>query len=217
MMVKRYLFLVLITPILLILACKEQSPNDIYKEIPAKFNHVFTRIRTLSDTSIISVNSSGGLLDQLTLFSNPSQKVYTSMFADYGIPGAEGQQFYLEYYKQTLDPVLYRFYNIKYSIDFLNRSSLVAKPQDPENYYATISVQGNEIFKLGLLNSTIITIYPYELYTNYTIDGKIYADVYSLNITDASGTNSITKVFFTLADGVLQFETNANEIFNIHL
>ncbi len=214
-MFKRYLILYI--SILFILACKEQGPNDIYKDIPTKYNHIFTKIRALNDSSTINIISSKGLIDQLSFNSNHTQKKYVNMFTDYGIPGAEDQRFYFQYYNQTFEPVLYRFYNIEYSINFFNRYNSLIEPQNPENYFASIFIEGNEIFKLSLLNSSVITNYPYEILSNYTIEGKIYSDVYSLNIMDASGANAITKVYFTLTEGVLQFETNANEIFYIHL
>ncbi len=103
-----------------IISCKEDNRNPIYKDIPAKYNHIFKKLRSLNNTSIISVVSSNGLIDQLNLSPYSTDKKYVSMFSNYGIPGAEDQQFFLEYYHQTFVPVLYQFYEINYSIDFLN-------------------------------------------------------------------------------------------------
>lgn len=209
--------LVLFISCILLLSCKEQNINPIYKDIPAKYNHVFNKLRSLTDTSVISVKNNTGLSDQLLLTSYSSEKKYLVMFRNYAVPGNEDQQYFLEYYSQVFTPSIYQFYNIHYSIDFLYRNTYEADTQDPENYYAEINVQNKNIFNISLLNSTIISDFPYELLSNYTVDGIEYNDVYSLNITDASKTNDIKRVFFTLSEGIIKFETMANEIFTIRI
>jgi hypothetical protein len=199
------------------LSCEEKEVEPYYKAIPAKFDWVFKDLRSLTDTTVIEVISSDGLNDELVLSNYDKEKKYFQMLTKTEVPGAEKQEIYLEYSYLEFNPALYQFYNIKYSIDFLDRRDIATNAENPEDYYAKITIQNKILFKYSLLKSTFITEYNYEVLNNYMVNGFTYDTVYRFDINDAFGMNGIRKVYLSLEKGVLQFETNSNVIYNVNL
>ncbi len=199
-------------------SCEEQRPEPIYKGIPTRFNYVFENIRSLDENSTISVSSSTGLSDRLELTVNPQHKSYRNLYSSYNVPGIDTNNYFVEYYSQTLIPSLYNFYNFNYRIDFdRSENSYYLDPQDSEKLNAIFDHSNVEIFNYDLTDNSIISKYPYEVLTNLTLNAVTYSVVYKITNPSPTSSSKIKIYYFTLSHGVIRFETISNEIFDISI
>lgn len=211
---KLYLLLFLVC----FFSCEEQRPEPIYKSIPTKFNYVFGNIRSLNENSIISVSSSTGLSDRLELTVNPEIKLYRNIYSRYNVPGIDTNNYFVEYFSQTLKPSLYNFYNFNYRIDFDRTENYYSiDAQDSENLNAIFDHNNVEIFNYDLIDNSIFSKYPYEVLTNLTLNSNTYPIIYKITNPSPTSSSKIKIYYFTLSHGVIRFETISNEIFDISI
>ncbi len=193
---------------------EEEEIKDVYLTIPVEYSHVIKPIRALNANDIIQVKSNNGLLDQLICKYNTSEINYKLLKKII----KEDDRFYSVYtqdFDQYLQPDLYNFYNIRYSINYNRLSTFVE--YNPLDFCLSVQLNQDELFKINLIDSTIFTSVLHTDLGNEMLDSVQYSHLYKFELPFIQFKNEdIKTVYFDMQKGIVRFDKYTGEIFYLN-
>ncbi len=185
--------------------------NNVYIEIPKKYDFVISRIRNYKESELINVNSVSGLKDQLTVRLPNVQNGYTLLIRNKKSEKLY-QDVYFKSFRQILSPNFYQFYDIEYLIS--QNVNSTADSYDSLDYFVSASLNSNLLFNINLKDSTVVTTHTITDLGKTRLDSVDYTHLYKIDLLYKYPENKTFKtVFFDMEKGIIRFETFSNELF----
>jgi hypothetical protein len=189
----------------------EAEINNIYINIPQKYDFVISRIRKYKDSDLINVSSVSGLKDYLSVGLSNIQNGYSFLTRN-RISEKLYQDIYFRKYHQFLTPNFYKFYDIEYQISQNVNSS--GDLYDSLDYYVSATLGSNLLLKINLKDSSVVTTHIITDLGKTRFDSVDFSHLYKIELLYKYPDNMTFKtVYFDIEKGIIRFETFTNEVF----
>ncbi len=189
----------------------EAEINNIYINIPQKYDFVISRIRKYKDSDLINVSSVSGLKDNLSVGLPNIQNGYSFLIRNKKSEKIY-QDIYFRRYHQFLRPNFYKFYDIEYLISQNVNSS--GEPYDSLDYFVSATLSSNLVLKINLKDNSVVTTHIITDLGKTRLDSIDYSHLYKIDLLYKYPENKTFKtVYFDMEKGIIRFETFTNEVF----